>query len=333
MAINSWSVLLGTDRIRILPIIDQHKILEKRDAYSAKLVNLPYGTTAFELNDLLLQIKGKTCFIPRSPIKYNRQRFAIISFANKTDLATAMTSNFILRDTKLWWELPSSRPCKICFSKEHITTKCTYKNQKAHYFNQLNKLYENRAIDYRKPIITSPTLNHKKSVPIPTKKPNSSSSTTKNIQTTSSSSELTNDLTINKLNNDIKNLSSNLNNLTTKFEALELKLNQFLNNLEKPPTIPKMPIFADKSSQQSTSHNIPYIPLHPTTHKKSSPSENSNTITQLQLQIQEKDNEIINLKENNSHLNQQLSQLKDEQFTLFERMNQLELLLQHDSTQ
>jgi len=100
-AIEEWSTLLGTDRIRILPLLDQPTILEQRDAHTAKLVNLPYDTTAYELEDMIQSINGKSCYIPRSPVRYTRQRFAIIAFETETDLAKAMNRNFTLRNNKL----------------------------------------------------------------------------------------------------------------------------------------------------------------------------------------------------------------------------------------
>jgi hypothetical protein len=338
-ASNTWSILLGTDRIRILPIINQHKVLTERDTYSAKLVNLPWGTTAFELNDLLLQIKGKTCFIPRSPIKYNRQRFAIISFENETDLASAMTKNFILRETKLWWELPSTRPCRICFSKDHITNECTYKNQKAHYFNRLNKLYENQHITYRKPIITSPTLNYKRpstNIPKQNKSLNyisNSSALLEKDKQTSPHNLIKQDTFSNQIKEDIEKLTNNLNLLNDRFIKLEEKLNLLISNTSpKLPLIPEMPIFTSDHSDQLSNHNIQFTPLQSNSHLQETTSAHTTLNQQLQQQLDDKNEEITVLKNNNLLLNQQITKLNKDQVNLIERMNQLEKFLSHDST-
>ncbi|KAG9294824.1 hypothetical protein G9A89_008516 [Geosiphon pyriformis] len=69
-ALSHWSVLVRKDSVRILPIANQKKIIFSRDAFKAKLVNLPFGCTAFEISDLVSQVGGCTCFIPHSPDFY-----------------------------------------------------------------------------------------------------------------------------------------------------------------------------------------------------------------------------------------------------------------------
>ncbi|KAG9288332.1 hypothetical protein G9A89_021363 [Geosiphon pyriformis] len=68
--LSNWSVLVRKDSVRILPIANQKKIISSRDAFKAKLVNLPFGYTAFEISNLVFQVGGCTCFIPRSPDSY-----------------------------------------------------------------------------------------------------------------------------------------------------------------------------------------------------------------------------------------------------------------------
>ncbi|KAG9299084.1 hypothetical protein G9A89_020397 [Geosiphon pyriformis] len=49
-ALSNWSVLVRKDSVRILSIVNQKKVIFSRDAFKAKLVNLPFGCTAFEIN-------------------------------------------------------------------------------------------------------------------------------------------------------------------------------------------------------------------------------------------------------------------------------------------
>ena len=353
-AINEWSTLLGTDRIRILPLLDQPTILEQRDAYTTKLVNLPYGTTAYELEDMIQSINGKSCYIPRSPVHYNRQRFAIIAFKNETDLAAAMNRNFTLRNNKLQWENIETRSCRICFSTNHVTRKCTYKNKKAHQYQQLNKLYENREVNYRKPIITSPTLNYKKALlnNIEHNQTSSNSNTTVkkkenppiiqrpwNIQNTTSppnettqqknktnqSDEIHSFTTntkytdeISKLKNDLLAFNQRLNLINSKIDRLENKLDTLIKivNNQNTTSAPTMPIFNTQSFDSKLKDPIPL--------------QTRNT---LEKTLIEKENEILELKQTNLDLTNQLTSMNSEQQSLIYRMEQIEKHYNHELTQ
>lgn len=149
---------MGQDCIRILPLLKQKETIEIRDRHKAKLTNLPYGCTAYELSDYMETINAKSCFIPRSPVRYQRQRYAWVTFASETDMVTAMETHVSLRQANLNWESPSSLICNMCFKRGHRAIECRSKTRRAVQYKQLNKLYENRGIAYRKPLIKSPTL-------------------------------------------------------------------------------------------------------------------------------------------------------------------------------
>ncbi|KAG9292553.1 hypothetical protein G9A89_006924 [Geosiphon pyriformis] len=59
-ALSNWSVLVRKDSVRILSIANQKKVISSRDAFKAKLVNLLFGCTAFEISDLVFQVGGLT---------------------------------------------------------------------------------------------------------------------------------------------------------------------------------------------------------------------------------------------------------------------------------
>ncbi|KAG9299311.1 hypothetical protein G9A89_013959 [Geosiphon pyriformis] len=57
-ALSHWSVLVRKDSVRILPITNQKEIISSKDIFKAKLVNLSFGCTAFEISDLVSQVGG-----------------------------------------------------------------------------------------------------------------------------------------------------------------------------------------------------------------------------------------------------------------------------------
>ncbi|KAG9284787.1 hypothetical protein G9A89_003710 [Geosiphon pyriformis] len=64
-ALSNWSVLIRKDSIRILPITNQKEVISSRDAFKAKLVNLLFGCTVFEINlDHLAVNCKKLPFLP-----------------------------------------------------------------------------------------------------------------------------------------------------------------------------------------------------------------------------------------------------------------------------
>ncbi|KAG9300551.1 hypothetical protein G9A89_002429 [Geosiphon pyriformis] len=63
-AFTHWSVLVRKNNIRILPVINQNDVISSRNTFKAKLINLLFGYTAFEISNLVSQVGGHTCFIP-----------------------------------------------------------------------------------------------------------------------------------------------------------------------------------------------------------------------------------------------------------------------------
>ncbi|KAG9297652.1 hypothetical protein G9A89_011167 [Geosiphon pyriformis] len=76
-ALFNWSVLVRKDSVRIFPIANQKKVISSRDAFKTKLVNLLFGCTVFEISDLVSQVGGCTCFIPRFLNSYRHQCFIV----------------------------------------------------------------------------------------------------------------------------------------------------------------------------------------------------------------------------------------------------------------
>ncbi|KAG9297646.1 hypothetical protein G9A89_011161 [Geosiphon pyriformis] len=55
-ALSNWSVLVRKNSVRILSIANQKEVISSRDAFKAKLVNLLFGCTVFEISDLVFQV-------------------------------------------------------------------------------------------------------------------------------------------------------------------------------------------------------------------------------------------------------------------------------------
>ncbi|KAG9284776.1 hypothetical protein G9A89_003699 [Geosiphon pyriformis] len=123
-ALSNWSVLVRKDSVRILSIANQKKVISSRDAFKAKLVNLPFGCTAFEISDLVSQVGGHICFIPCSPNSYQRQCFAVGIFDSLEFLNAAVSKTGTLCGCRIWWETPGCRHCYRCQSLDHLAVNC-----------------------------------------------------------------------------------------------------------------------------------------------------------------------------------------------------------------
>ncbi|KAG9303757.1 hypothetical protein G9A89_018654 [Geosiphon pyriformis] len=122
--LSNWSVLVRKDSIRILPIANQKEVISSRDAFKAKLVNLPFGCTAFEISDLVSQVGGHTCFIHCFPDFYQRQCFAVVTFGSLESLDAAVSKTGTLYGCRIWWETLRCHRCYRCQSLDHLAVNC-----------------------------------------------------------------------------------------------------------------------------------------------------------------------------------------------------------------
>ena len=74
----------------MVPVSFTKEDIDKRNQYVAKLANLPFGITAYDLRELIEKINAKTCFIPRTRDKYSRARYAYITFESEEDFNKAV---------------------------------------------------------------------------------------------------------------------------------------------------------------------------------------------------------------------------------------------------
>ncbi|KAG9297644.1 hypothetical protein G9A89_011159 [Geosiphon pyriformis] len=123
-ALSNWSVLVRKDSVRILSIANQKEVITSRDAFKAKLVNLPFGCTAFEISNLVFQVSGHTCFIPHSPDSYQCQCFAVVTFGSLESLNAAVSKTSTLCGCCIWWETSGCHCCYRCQSLDYLAVDC-----------------------------------------------------------------------------------------------------------------------------------------------------------------------------------------------------------------
>ncbi|KAG9301538.1 hypothetical protein G9A89_008390 [Geosiphon pyriformis] len=61
VALFHWSVLVKKDSVRIFSIANQKEVISSRNTFKAKLVNLPFGCTVFEISNLVSQKTPECC--------------------------------------------------------------------------------------------------------------------------------------------------------------------------------------------------------------------------------------------------------------------------------
>ncbi|CAJ0626280.1 6492_t:CDS:2, partial [Entrophospora sp. SA101] len=126
---DKWSIMYLKDSCRIAPLDVTKEEIDERNSRTLKLTNLPYGTTAYDLHDIMLAVKAKTCFITRTRQQYTRKRFAYITFENDEDMKNACLTNFAFRNNNLSWESDEHKTCHKCGNSDHLIAVCPEKEK------------------------------------------------------------------------------------------------------------------------------------------------------------------------------------------------------------
>ena len=151
-----WSIPYLKDLCRIAPASFKKEDIEKRNEHELKLSNLPFGITAYDLKDVIIQSNAKIVFIPRSRDKYERARYAYVSFEKEEHLQDALMGDkqFELKGKRLYWIPTSLRTCHKCGSPDHIVRDCKERTdsfERKEKQGQYHKLYTRyRVPNYRK---------------------------------------------------------------------------------------------------------------------------------------------------------------------------------------
>jgi len=123
---DNWSVFLKKDSLRTTPGESFQEYNETRNTHVLKLCNLPRGTTAYDISDYIKDVGGKTCFIPRTRGKYERVRYAFVTFEKEQDVLALLQEEtpVYIKDNHVMWLEPDTKTCHICQGREHLAANC-----------------------------------------------------------------------------------------------------------------------------------------------------------------------------------------------------------------
>src|SRR5437763_2147291 len=126
-----WAFAIGKHSYRFVPADISNEDYLNRFQYRTKLTNLPEGSTAFNVEEILLNVSAKTCFIPKKRDgSYQRERFAFVDFATNDDRLRALETGFQLKGKGLVFTPTSQRTCHTCGSPHHLQLYCQEHNKK-----------------------------------------------------------------------------------------------------------------------------------------------------------------------------------------------------------
>ncbi|CAJ0839299.1 8940_t:CDS:2, partial [Entrophospora sp. SA101] len=131
--------------LRITHMNSSNETLNERKEFTLKLSGLPYGTTYYDIIDIVKAVKGKSCFIPRTRTQYGRARYAFIAFENEKDQNEAATTHYAYKNNKLSWVSPNAKTCHKCGDTSHLVIKCPEKehsNTRKENLTKFNLLYK-----------------------------------------------------------------------------------------------------------------------------------------------------------------------------------------------
>ncbi|KAG9305287.1 hypothetical protein G9A89_007782 [Geosiphon pyriformis] len=102
-ALKHWSVLVGKDSVKILPLMNQNETILSCNKFKAKLVNFLPGCTAFEISDMISQI---------------------VMFDSQSDLDSAVVKTGTLKKYHIWWKTSGCQHCFRCQEMGHLAMDC-----------------------------------------------------------------------------------------------------------------------------------------------------------------------------------------------------------------
>ncbi len=160
---DKWSIFYLKDLCRVAPANVTRQEIDERNRNSLKLTGLPFGTTAYDINELLEKVDAKTCFIPRTKNQYERARYAYVTFKTE-ETCLKMLNNEIqgcVNETVLHWVHVDVKTCHKCGSMEHLVIECQEKKDNDEFKqrrNGYNRVYTRyRVPNYKN--MTKPTNN------------------------------------------------------------------------------------------------------------------------------------------------------------------------------
>ncbi|GBC27496.1 hypothetical protein GLOIN_2v1769705 [Rhizophagus irregularis DAOM 181602=DAOM 197198] len=108
-----------------------------------KLANLPVGTYAADLKDIIIQMKAKSCFVPKNRFSknYEKERFAFVFFDNENDFNNALGKKFSFNNRGLVFVNYDAVTCHVCGSPYHRVRTCP-ENQRKRNLTSTHEVYQ-----------------------------------------------------------------------------------------------------------------------------------------------------------------------------------------------
>jgi hypothetical protein len=128
--LNQWAIRIQKDDIKMLPYTLTKEQIQTREKFTMKLTNLPFGTTAYDLEDISKATNAKMLIIPRTNTRYVRKRFAIFYYNSEEDRNQAITTSFTVGNNNLEWAGANEHTCHLCGSMNHLIVNCNIKLKK-----------------------------------------------------------------------------------------------------------------------------------------------------------------------------------------------------------
>src|SRR5262249_17713622 len=127
---------------------------EHRKRFAIKLAGFPRGTTAHDLQQILIETNAKSCFIPRAINTYASSCYAYLNFDSEEAVFTAASQSYDFDGFGLYWVGTDSPTCHACGCPNHMVASCPNKMNRTMTpkQQQLNKLYDRyHPAQHRKP--------------------------------------------------------------------------------------------------------------------------------------------------------------------------------------
>ncbi|GBC43778.2 RNA-directed DNA polymerase from mobile element jockey-like [Rhizophagus irregularis DAOM 181602=DAOM 197198] len=101
------------------------------------------GTYAADLKDIIIQMKAKSCFVPKNRFSknYEKERFAFVFFDNENDFNNALEKKFSFNNRGLVFVNYDAVTCHVCGSLYHRVRTCP-ENQRKRNMSSTHEVYQ-----------------------------------------------------------------------------------------------------------------------------------------------------------------------------------------------
>jgi hypothetical protein len=130
-----WAAHVNKNTVRVIPLLLNNEKRELRKKFSLKLAGLPYNTTGKDLEDIVVKVGGKDCFILKNPKNYKNLHYAYIHFDNKEKWKSAANKKIYyskgpIKNQELVFINTAEKLCNMYAKPNHVVKNCPMKNLK-----------------------------------------------------------------------------------------------------------------------------------------------------------------------------------------------------------